>query len=165
MGMIILHVQMSLAAVKRSLADNTSIQPRRQDGPPVPHHYDSDDTNSLETQTPGGTPITLTNSVREFGAGRQSNGNGNALCDLMKEFEQRKHTFDDEVKAITEVKSGHSVYANPDKDLRNLKTKFETWMKDYKARLREAKSKLRKVGVSDAETRHRKWWGGISKRY
>lgn len=158
-------LQMSLAAVKRSLADNTSIQPRRQDGSPSPHHYDSDDRYSLETQTPGGTLIKFTNSAREFGAGRQSNGNGNAVCDLMIEFEQRKQTFDDEVKAIIEVKSGYSVDANPDKDLRNLKTKFETWMKDYKVRLREAKSKLRKIGLSDAENRHRKWWGGISKRY
>lgn len=158
-------LQMSLAAVKRSLADSISIQHRRQDGSPSPQHYDSDDRYSLETQTPRGTPIKFSNSVREFGAGRQFNGNENAVCDLMKELEQRKHTFNDEVKAIIEVKSGHSVYANPDKDLRNLKSKFETWMKDYKARLREAKSKLRKVGLSDAENRHRKWWGGISKRF
>ncbi|KAL8098526.1 myosin-2-like isoform X2 [Apium graveolens] len=155
-------LQMSLAEVKRSVADYTSIQPKRQDDLPASRHYDSDYTNSPEAQTPS---IRLTNSVREFGAGRQSNGNGNTLGDLMKEFEQRKYTFDDEVKAIIEVKSEHAVYANLDKDLRNLKTKFETWMKDYKARLRQAKSNLRKAGLSDAENCHRKWWGGISKRY
>ncbi|KAL1811538.1 hypothetical protein ACET3Z_021603 [Daucus carota] len=126
-------LQMSLAAVKRSLSNNTSNQSRRQE------------------------------DLTEFGAVRQSNGNGNPVCHLMKEFEQRKHTFNDEVKAI--VESGNSAYADPDKDLRNLKNKFETWMKDYKARLREAKVKLHKIGVSDAEAGHRKWWRGMSKRH
>lgn len=80
----------------------------------------------------------------------------------MKEFEQRKQTFDNEAKAIIEVKSGHTISGNPDEDFRSLKNKFETWMKDYKARLREAKTKLQKL--PSAEKRRRNLWcGGINK--
>ncbi|KAL8127189.1 hypothetical protein AgCh_014199 [Apium graveolens] len=155
-------LQMSLAAVKKSLADGTPIQSGRQEGSPSPHYYDSDDNNSMQTQTPDDTPIKITSSNSEFGAGRQYNGNRNAVSHLMKEFEQRKQTFDDEAKAIIEVKAGLSISGNPDEELRSLKNKFETWMKDYKARLREAKTKLQKL--PSAEKRRRNLWcGGISK--
>nr|AAG49341.1 myosin subfamily VIII heavy chain [Petroselinum crispum] len=151
-------LQMSLAAVKKSLADSTSVQSGKGEGSPSPHYYDSDDNNSMQTQTPDDTPIKITSSISEFGAGRLCNGNRNAVSHLMKEFEQRKQTFDNEAKAIIEVKSG----GNPDEELRSLKNKFETWMKDYKARLREAKTKLQKL--PSAEKRRRNLWcGGISK--
>lgn len=151
-------MQMSLAAVKKSLADSTSVQSGKGEGSPSPHYYDSDDNNSMQTQTPDDTPIKITSSISEFGAGRLCNGNRNAVSHLMKEFEQRKQTFDNEAKAIIEVKSG----GNPDEELRSLKNKFETWMKDYKARLREAKTKLQKL--PSAEKRRRNLWcGGISK--
>ncbi|KAK1391717.1 Myosin-2 [Heracleum sosnowskyi] len=155
-------LQMSLAAVKKSLADSTSVQSGRQEGLPSPRYYDSDDQNSMETQTPDDTPIKITSSISEFGAGRQSNGNGNAVSRLMKEFEQRKQTFDNEAKSIIEVKSGNSIFGHPEEELRSLKNKFETWMKDYKARLREAKTKLQKL--PSAEKRRRNLWcGGINK--
>lgn len=154
-------LQMSLAAVKNSLADSTSGHSGRQEGSPSPHYYDSDDQNSMQTQTPDDTPIKITSSISEL-AGRQSNGNRNTVNHLMKEFEQRKQTFDNEAKAIIDVKSGHTVSGNPNEELRSLKNKFETWMKDYKARLREAKTKLQKL--PSAEKRRRNLWcGGINK--
>ncbi|KAL1823383.1 hypothetical protein ACET3Z_010161 [Daucus carota] len=155
-------LQMSLAAVKKSLADSTSVHCEGQEGSPSPQYYDSDDKHSLETHTPDDTPIKLTSSISEFGAGRQANGNRNAVSHLIKEFEQRKQTFDDEAKAIIEIKSGHPTSGNPDEELRSLKNKFEGWMKDYKARLREAKTKIQKL--PSAERRRRNLWcGGISK--
>lgn len=152
---------MGLAAVKKSLvSDNTSGQPGRQDGSPSPLYYDSDDRNSMGTETPGGsTPIRFANSVSEFGG-----GNLNVVNHLAKEFEQRKQNFDEEAKAIIPVNSGHAP-ANPNEELRSLKHKFETWKKDYKARLRETRAKLQKLGLSEAEKHRRKWWGGKSKKF
>ncbi|KAK3040310.1 hypothetical protein RJ639_028225 [Escallonia herrerae] len=155
-------LQMSLAAGKKSLAsDNTAGQPGRLEGSPSPLYYDSEDTTSMGTQTPGGTtPIKFANA----GAGRETNGALNAVSQLVKEFEVRKQNFDDEAKAIVEVRTGQSP-TNPDEELRRLKHRFESWKKEYKIRLREAKAKVHKLGHSEADKCHRKWWGKKSKRY
>ncbi|KAK2984719.1 hypothetical protein RJ640_004544 [Escallonia rubra] len=156
-------LQMSLAAAKKSVAsDNTTGQPGRFEGSPSPLYYDSEDTTSMGTQTPGGTtPIKFANA----GAGRETNGALNAVSQLVKEFEVRKQNFDDEAKAIVEVRTGQSPSTNPDEELRRLKHRFETWKKEYKIRLREAKAKVHKLGHSEADKCHRKWWGKKSKRY
>lgn len=158
---------MGLAAVKKGLlADSSSGQPGRRDGSVSPLYYDSEDTNSVGTRTPGtSTPIRFCNSVSELGAGRLSNGNMNAVSQLLKEFEQRKLTFEDEAKAVIEVNPGHSPSANPDEELRSLKHRFDTWKKEYKVRLRETKARLPKHGLTDAEKIRRKWWKGKSKKF
>lgn len=134
-------LQMSLAAAKKSLGSTSP--------------YDSEDTMS-GVQTPGGsTPI---------GAGREANGISSAVSHLVKEFEQQKQNFDNDAKAIIEVKSGVSS-GNPGEELRKLKHKFETWKKEYKARLREAKAKLYKLGNSEADRSRRRWWGKKSIKF
>ncbi|KAL8510365.1 hypothetical protein ACS0TY_017249 [Phlomoides rotata] len=94
-------------------------------------------------------------------AGRVGGTNGglNPVSHLAQEFEQRKQAFDDEAKTI--VKSSHSFSLNPLEDFRRLKRKFKAWKKDYKARLREAKSKIH---VCDADKHRRKWWGKKNKK-
>lgn len=158
-------MQMSLAVVKRSLAaENSSGQLGREDGSPSPHYYDSEDRNSLGTETPGrSTPIRIGNSASEVGV-RQSNCKQNGVNHLAKEFEQRKQNFDEAAKAIIPVSSGHAPPANPNEELRSLKHRFETWKRDFKARLRETRAKLQKLGLSDAEKHRRRWWGGKSKK-
>ncbi|XP_059661565.1 myosin-2-like [Cornus florida] len=153
-------LQTSLDAATKSLvADNTTCQPRRLDGSPSPY-YDSEDTVSMGVQTPGGTtPLKFSNMASDVGAGRETNGGVNAVNSLTKEFEQKKQNFEDDAKAIVEVKSGQSPSTNPDEELRNLKIKFNTWKKEYKVRLRETRSKLHKSGHSEAEKSRRKWWG------
>ena len=93
-----------------------------------------------------------------LGAGRETNGGSNGISHLVKELEQRKQGFDDEVKVIVEVKSGR-----PDEEFRKLKLRFENWKKEYKSRLREEKTKLHKLGHSEVEKGHRKWWRKKSK--
>lgn len=151
-------MQTSLAAARKSLAsDNTAGQPGRLGGASSPR-YDSEEATSLGSRTPGaGTPIN--------GVGREANGSLNALSNLMKEFEQRRHNFDDDAKALVEVKPGQSgAILNPEDELRKLKHRFELWKKEYKARLRETKTKLHKIWHSEEEKRRRKWWGKISSR-
>ncbi|XP_071907469.1 myosin-2-like isoform X3 [Coffea arabica] len=133
-------LQVSLAAAKKSLgADHTAVQPAgRLDGLTSPRYYDSEDTMSGGARTPGG----------------EANGGLNSVGHLAKEFENRKQIFDEDAKAIVEVKSGQ----NPGEEYRRLKHRFEAWKKDYKARLREAKSRLQKHGHLEGEKRNRKWW-------
>ncbi|KAA8523831.1 hypothetical protein F0562_010254 [Nyssa sinensis] len=114
-------LQMSLDAAKKSLAaDNTAGQPGRLGGSPSPLCYDSGDAMSMGGQTPGGsTPFKFSSSVRDFGAGRESNGGLDAIGHLVKEFEQRKQNFDDEIKTIVEVRSGQSPSIYPLKKFGN----------------------------------------------
>jgi myosin-5 len=90
-------------------------------------------------------------------------GNG-SLNNLMKEFEQRRQTFDDDARALVEVRPT-GQYANPNSidELRKLKHKFEGWKKEYKTRLRETKARL-KLGNSEMDKSRRKWWGKLSSR-
>ncbi|KAL3850779.1 hypothetical protein ACJIZ3_012661 [Penstemon smallii] len=137
-------LQTSLAAAKQSLA--TDSQPGRLDGAQSPHSYDSEDMS-----TPGGsTPIRYANNGIN---GVASNGALNPVSPLVKEFEQRKQTFDAEALAIVEVKS---TSVNPVEELRRLKQVFQAWKRDYKVRLREAKAKARRMGHPEGR---RKWWG------
>ncbi|CAL5405777.1 unnamed protein product [Camellia sinensis] len=85
---VMVSLQVNLDAVKRSLAtDNTTIQPGRVDGSASPHYYDSEETMSMGAQTTGGnTPIKVSHTGRDVGAGREINGGLNAVGHLVKEF-------------------------------------------------------------------------------
>ncbi|KAL0301135.1 UNVERIFIED_CONTAM: Myosin-2 [Sesamum radiatum] len=114
---------------------------------------------SMGTQTPGGsTPMRFVNNGIEELPCRDTNGGLNPVGPLMKEFERRRQNFDEEAQAIVEVKSGHSPPVNPVEDLRRLKHRFESWKKDYKVRLKEAKAKAQKLVQNDSEKHRRKWW-------
>ncbi|KAL3636844.1 hypothetical protein CASFOL_019143 [Castilleja foliolosa] len=158
----IASLQRSLAESKSNLGTENIIRhPVRLNGAPSPHYYDSEDT-SLGTQTPGGsTPIRFGyNGLDDT----QTNGVLNPVSLLTKEFEERKRYFDEESHTIGEVKSGHLPSPNPVEEFRRLKHRFEAWKKDYKARLKEAKAKVHRLGHSEAEKHRRKWWGKRSKR-
>ncbi|KAK6131574.1 hypothetical protein DH2020_034685 [Rehmannia glutinosa] len=158
------QVQMSLAAAKKSLgSDNTTSQPGKISGFQSPCFYDSED---MGPQTPTvSTEVRFLNNGIEATRGGETNDALNPVSPLVKEFEQRKHNFDDEAQAIVEVKSGHAPSVNLVEELRRLKHNFETWKKDFKVRLREAKAKVHKLGHADAEKHRRKWWGKKTKRF
>lgn len=154
-------LQMSLAAARKSLmTDDNGGQPKRPDVALSPRDYDSEDTTSMGSRTPGGNmPVKFSNAGTDGRAGRDTNGTLNAVSDLMKEFEIRKQTFDDDAISLVEVRSELASNASPDEELRKLKVRFESWKKEYKVRLRETKVRLRKRGHLDADKGRRKWWG------
>lgn len=155
---------MSLAAAKKSLGVEKFGQPGRHDVS-SPRFYDSEDATSLGSRTPGASTPLKTNIINDNGAVRDTNGTLSTVSNLVKEFDQRRQTFDNDVKALVEVKQGQSVSnMNPDEELRRLKNQFESWKKEYKIRLRETKAKLHKLGHSEAEKNRRKWWERISSR-
>lgn len=151
---------MSLAAARKSLAteNNTGQAGGRQDASMSPFGYDSEDT--MSTGTPGvRTPTTkFSNGNTPELRIRELNGSLNAVNHLAREFDQRRLNFDEDARAIVEVKvepeATGQQQQHPEDEFRRLKLRFETWKKDYKARLRETKARLH----SD-KRRHRKWWG------
>lgn len=153
-------MQVSLVAAKKSLAsENGTVQPVRHDLV-SPRYYDSEDATSVGSRTTGAsTPIKFSGSLSVSDIGRQANGTLTTVSNLMKEFEQRRQTFDEEVKALNEVKPGQSANTNSVEELRKIKQRFEGWKKQYKVRLRETKSRLLENDKS-----RRTWWGKLSSR-
>lgn len=152
---------MSLVAARTSLAsENSTVQPVRHDVV-SPRYYDSEDASSMGSRTTSGnTPmIKLSSSLSVSDVGRQANGTLTTVSNLMKEFEHRRQTFNDEVKALNEIKPGQSADTNSADELRKLKQRFEGWKKQYKVRLREAKARF-----SETEKSRRTWWGKFSSR-
>ncbi|KAI9093230.1 hypothetical protein K1719_027244 [Acacia pycnantha] len=158
-------LQKSLSVARRSLAaENSTDQPGRYDAV-SPCFYDSEDATSMESRTPtGSTPIKFPSTPYENGAMREANDTFNAVSNLMKEFERRKQTFDDDARALLAVRSGQPAHLNPNEELRQLKHRFEGWKKEYKGRLRETKAKLSKTGSPEAEISCQRWWGKIGSR-
>ncbi|CAK8561329.1 unnamed protein product [Lathyrus sativus] len=153
-------LQSSLVAARKSLASgNGTVQPVRHDLV-LPRHYDSEDASSMGFRTTSGsTPMKLSGSFSVSDAGKQANGTLTTVSNLMKEFEQQRQTFNDEVKALNEIKPGQSANTNSADELRKLKQRFEGWKKQYKVRLQETKARL-----SESEKSRRTWWGKLSSR-
>ncbi|XP_031266701.1 myosin-2 [Pistacia vera] len=155
-------LQMSLAAARKSLAADNTVGEAGRETSSSPHFYDSEDATSMGSRTPGGTTPVKYSNANADGAGRGSNGGLTAVNNLVKEFEQRKQTFDDDAKALVEVKTTVPLpNVHPDAELRKLKARFEAWKKDYKTRLRETKVRLHKVANSEVR---RTWWGKLSSK-
>ncbi|XP_068668431.1 myosin-1-like [Aristolochia californica] len=156
-------LQMSLAAAKRSLAVEEAVgRTGRPEVSPACNLYDSDDVLSIETHTPR-TPVKFPVHASDV-QGRLSNGQA-AVGHLAIEFEQRKRVFDDDAGYIIEVKSGHAASSvNPGEELQRLKHRFTAWKRDYKARLRETKAAIQKLGNPEADKIKKKWWAKKSTR-
>ncbi|XP_047951601.1 myosin-2-like isoform X2 [Salvia hispanica] len=156
----ITSLQMSLAAAKKSLiAENATKPARRLDEAQSPQFYESEDTS--RTHTPGGSsPVRRANNGVDELPSRDTNASLNPVSHLTQEFEERSRAFND---AVVEVKSDQSpIHAI--EEFRRLRDRFEAWKKDYKARLKEAKAKVYKLGRIEAEKHRMKWWGRKSKR-
>lgn len=146
---------MSLAGAKKNLA---ASQPLRLEASASPGYFDSEGTPSRVTQTPGGR-TNFSKLCGNVGEVRGSNGNVPVVNHLEKEFEQCKQSFDEDAKALVEIKSEQPPSNMSQDELKKLKQKFEIWKKDYKGRLRETKAKLHKIGQPEGEKVRRKWWG------
>ncbi|PIA29054.1 hypothetical protein AQUCO_06300017v1 [Aquilegia coerulea] len=160
-----ISLQVSLAAAKKSLvADDTPKQPVRFDA--ALHYYDSEDTISVDSHTPEeNTLAKVPNHTPDTGAGPEANVGLSGVSHLVKEFEQRRKVFNDDARFVIDLKSGHSESSvNPEDELRKLKFRFRAWKRDYKARLRETKATLNKLGNVEMEKSRKKWWGKKSIR-
>lgn len=136
----------------------------------LPHdngEFDLEDAASMRANTPKST-------INSGKVSRHSDGGQNkeydagraAVTHLMKEFEQRKHVFNDDSNFLLEVKSGQTeADINPGEELQKLKSRFKIWKKAFKVRLRETKTALQKLGnMEPSEKTRRKWWGKKSLR-
>ncbi|GER53908.1 myosin-like protein [Striga asiatica] len=160
-------LQLSLAAAKKSLgSDNTNAQPGKISGTQTPY-YDSEDTY-LGPQTPIATNearfLNNNGGIEAAEVGEETNNVVlNPVSPLAREFEHKKHNFNSEAHTIVDIKTGNNNNNMPSgnlvEELRRLKHNFEIWKRDFKARLREAKAKLHRLGHADGEKHvRRKWW-------
>ncbi|CAN1775286.1 VIII-2 [Linum perenne] len=148
-------LQASLAAARKNLAaDNPTVPNGKMESP---NYYDSEDYPSNDSRTPGGsTPINVA-------LAKEPNGGRNPVTTLMKEFENQTQNFESDCKAIVDVGSENSSGSimNPDEALRRLRNRFEMWKKNYKTKLREAKSRLQKLSQGENNKNRRGWWARI----
>lgn len=155
-------LQASVAAVKNLGSDNAAVSP-------PPYYYDSEDIMSLGLQTSGAsTPLKFPYNGVNLESNREMNGGVGAMNHLVREFEQRKHYFDNEATAISEVKAGQSLPSTLEEELKRLVLRFENWKKSYKGQLSEAKAKVRKLrhsaAANSSSSSRRTWWGLKTKR-
>nr|GMC70171.1 myosin-2-like isoform X2 [Ipomoea batatas] len=142
-GRNILEFKASVAAVKNLGSDNAAVSP-------PPYYYDSEDIMSLGLQTSGAsTPLKFPYNGVNLESNREMNGGVGAMNHLVREFEQRKHYFDNEATAISEVKAGQSLPSTLEEELKRLVLRFENWKKSYKGQLSEAKAKGYEMCVID----------------
>ncbi|KAF6153348.1 hypothetical protein GIB67_003538 [Kingdonia uniflora] len=149
-------LQSSLSIAKKSLAVDDAE--RRSDAS-VNITSSRDGSWDLSSRSNGVGPVSMSAGI-------------SVISRLAEEFEQRSQVFGDDAKFLVEVKSGQAEASlNPDRELRRLKQIFETWKKDYGARLRETKVILNKLGNEDGNMRHssgsservrKKWWGRLN---
>ncbi|XP_039072232.1 myosin-2-like isoform X2 [Hibiscus syriacus] len=143
-------LQTSLTAARQSLAANSAAGQLGRVDVVSPRCYDSEDNVSMGSRT---TVV-----------GRE-NGSLNALGNLLKEFEQRKQTFDADAISLIDIKMPQpGSNKNPEDELRRLKNRFETWKKDYKLRLNETKARIHKRGHPESDKVRRKWWGKLGSK-
>lgn len=154
---------MSLAAARKSLVPEDAAG--RQEASLSPRSYDSDDNLFMGPRTPGeSTPTKYPIPISE--AREANNGGGvNPVNHLAKEFEQQRQGFDEDARALFDVRSVQSAPGmNSFDELRRLKMRFDAWKKEYKVRLKETKGMLHKLRHADMEKHRRKWWGKLSGR-
>ncbi|CAA7392349.1 unnamed protein product [Spirodela intermedia] len=158
----LISLQVSLAAARRSLTtDDAASQPEKVDASPGPHLYDSEDTISIDTRTPEGTPPKISRPSNTRQLPSDSNGISSAVPHLTREFEQKKQDFEDDARCLVEVKSRQADGGvSPTEELRKLKLQFVAWKKEYKAKLHETKVALQKhVNPETEKASKRTWWG------
>ncbi|XP_047333889.1 myosin-2-like [Impatiens glandulifera] len=142
-------LQVNLDEARKTLSGENTTSNQQQSGRRDISPYDSEDGMSMGPPTPlPGTPVNNSNI-----SSREPNGSG-AFGNMEMEFEQQRHNFEDEAKAI----NNNMASRHPDDEFRKLKLRFEMWKKDYKTRLKETKVKFHRVAHSDTEKGRRKWW-------
>lgn len=143
-------LQSSLSIAKKSLAVDDSAR-----------NSDASVNASDEREYSGDTGGNVTFKSHESNGVRPMSASLSVISRLAEEFEQRQQVFGDDAKFLVEVKSGQiDASLNPDRELRRLKQMFETWKKDYGARLRETKVILHKLDNEErvGDKLKKKWW-------
>lgn len=150
---------MSMASSRKSIKkENTiRIQPEKISDIESPRFFDCEDTSFGHQSPSGGALIKFSKRGTMSAAECRDNTCLDLDSPLVKEFEQKKHTFDDEARAIMKIRSLNLPWVNSGDELQNLKQRFVAWKLDFKGRLKEAKSKVQKPGIIDGDKNRRKW--------
>lgn len=105
-----------------------------------------------------------TESAARFGSkatGKDVGAGIDVIGRLTEGFQQRTEVFVDDAKFLVEVKSGEEeANLDPEKELKKLKQRFESWKKDFSIQLRETQVIINKLSSEDSnsEKSKKKWW-------
>lgn len=135
-------LQMSLATARKSLASDDGMTRKNEKCDFSTSNNDKKEAMSAE----------ITNPADGVGMGRDSK----VVNHVAREYEQRKRCFEDDIQCLIQYSY---VNANPDEELQKLRNQFKLWKREYKVRLRDAKSTLQKNAISEAEKSKKNWWG------
>jgi myosin-5 len=181
-------LQLSLAAAKRSLATDDSLlltpmkdhdsanghfsvgklhqRTKRQLLPPNDEEFDWDDATSNGTRSPDQYTNKYLLTGPEYGTPRGDVDAARSVVNhLVREYDHRTQVFNDDADFLIEVKAGLTeAHLCPEEELRKLRLRFDTWKKDFKARLRETKLVMHKLcnidsAEKDKDKTRKKWWG------
>jgi hypothetical protein len=74
------------------------------------------------------------------------NAKTNPVGQLISEFENKKRSFEEDVKALSQWRPSQSGSGpNPVEDLMKLRLQFTAWKRDFKVRLHDTKVSLEKM--------------------
>lgn len=148
---------MSLVAARKSIStDKTIGQPEKLPDGESPRFFDCEDSSSGALVPAGSAHGRVPNTDTTAAACGDSSCGLELAVPLSKEFDQKKHKFDDEARAIAKLKSLNIPWVTGGDELLSLKHRFAAWKTDFKGKLKDAKSKVQKPGY-DAEKIRRKW--------
>ncbi|WOL12977.1 myosin-2-like [Canna indica] len=158
-------LQLSLAAARKSHApEEMTKQPGRLETSKVSHYNCSEDMISAEAHAVEGTHSKLRNSFAAPPV-RTTDSVHKSVIQLLDEFDQQRHIFDNDAGSLIEMKSAKfGAKMNPYEELWKLKARFGSWKKEYKMRLRHAKTELLKLGSHEEKARKKWWCAAASKR-
>ncbi|XP_057766552.1 myosin-2-like [Salvia miltiorrhiza] len=155
-------LQMSLATARKSISsEKSSVQSEKSSDTESPRFYDCEDASP---ENPGAGAIVKYSDKGTIAATCEDKCGLDLATPLANEFEQKKHKFDDEARAIIRIKSVNLPWISPGDELQNLKHRFAAWKTDFKGRLKEAKSKSQKPGHTDGDKVRRKWNDLVTQR-
>ena len=87
------------------------------------------------------------NGARHARPPSRSNPQSNEhISGMQKEFDTRTRVFEDDADFIVEVREGSSTAdMDPEFELKELGARFEAWRKDFKDRLKETRTLLKRL--------------------
>ncbi|KAI3456332.1 hypothetical protein Pfo_012995 [Paulownia fortunei] len=135
------NIQECLAAAKKNPAPENRFG---QSDSTKRHYNQNPDTILVISGTPNGTSLDFPiNSIyHQVDQGESAYGEDSNLTEVG--LEQVCHKL------------------HPQEELHKLKIRFKTWKKDYKNKLRDAQTMLKKLGNSETAKSQKNWWGRLS---
>lgn len=149
----IMALQTSLAAANKGLASGDDMKQQQN----LKFRFEEEDSFFARN-------IGASKPPQREDDGGGGGGNNHVINHVLREFEEAKQVFENDVQYLVDVNSDQqNTEMNPDVEFRKLKKRFCAWKKYYANRLEATKKTLRELGkegaVENGNGIWKKWWG------